>query len=103
MTVEIEVDIMNCSEKKTGERPGMEEIERCVLCGNETGVARSTPVDLRPDYVEGAGQLCHACAIRLGNEEREAWEHGFRYTLPVYRRENSGRVLEDCPEIGQHE
>lgn len=37
------------------------EKEKCVMCGTETDVPVSMHVDVRKNYVEGAGQLCPAC------------------------------------------
>jgi len=37
------------------------EKEKCVNCGRETEYLRSTPIDEREYYVEGAGQLCEDC------------------------------------------
>ncbi len=35
--------------------------ERCVLCGCETEVSESLPIEFRSEYVEGVGQLCPNC------------------------------------------
>jgi hypothetical protein len=40
------------------------EYECCVLCGKETVYKRSTHVDMRHGYIEGAGQLCASCYSR---------------------------------------
>lgn len=45
-----------------------EETERCILCGRDTGVLRSTPIDKRAYYIEGCGQLCGACHRSLRQE-----------------------------------
>ena len=37
------------------------EFDHCVLCGVETVYKRSTHIDMRHGYVEGAGQLCKDC------------------------------------------
>lgn len=37
------------------------EFDHCVLCGVETIYKRSTHVDMRLGYIEGAGQLCPKC------------------------------------------
>lgn len=37
------------------------EMERCVVFGCETEYTKGTPISERLGYVEGAGQLCHAC------------------------------------------
>jgi uncharacterized protein CbrC (UPF0167 family) len=35
--------------------------DTCVLCGVETPYKRSTHIDMRIGYIEGAGQLCARC------------------------------------------
>jgi hypothetical protein len=35
--------------------------EQCVMCGVETTTLKTTHVDFRYGYVEGAGQLCRQC------------------------------------------
>jgi hypothetical protein len=35
--------------------------ETCVMCGEETITLKTTHVDFRYGYVEGAGQLCRQC------------------------------------------
>lgn len=37
-------------------------VERCISCGNDTPYDVSTHIDLRENYIEGAGQLCVNCA-----------------------------------------
>ena len=46
-----------------------EEQDLCILCGEETGYARSTPVDMRKHYVDGAGQLCPECDVLVFEKE----------------------------------
>ncbi|MCK4647654.1 hypothetical protein KAT24_01855 [Candidatus Pacearchaeota archaeon] len=41
------------------------ELEKCVLCDNETNVKVKTRIDMREYYVEGAGQLCPGCYIKI--------------------------------------
>jgi hypothetical protein len=38
-----------------------DEFDHCILCGVETAYKRSTHVDMRLGYIEGAGQLCPSC------------------------------------------
>ena len=38
-----------------------DNFDTCVLCGVETPYKRSTHIDMRIGYIEGAGQLCKAC------------------------------------------
>ena len=35
--------------------------ETCVMCGEETTTLKTTHIDFRYGYVEGAGQLCRQC------------------------------------------
>ena len=37
--------------------------EQCIMCGEETTVLKTTHIDFRYGYVEGAGQLCRECYI----------------------------------------
>jgi hypothetical protein len=39
----------------------VDEFDHCILCGVETAYKRSTHIDMRIGYVEGAGQLCPKC------------------------------------------
>lgn len=50
------------------ERPRPSLYERCVLCGAQTDVPLTMPVDCRLHYVEGIGQLCAHCAQRAAGE-----------------------------------
>jgi hypothetical protein len=38
---------------------GQTEYDKCVSCGKETPYTKSTHIDLREGYVEGAGQGCY--------------------------------------------
>ena len=42
-----------------------DEVEKCVLCGNDTKYKESTPIELRSGYVDGVGQLCAGCNARI--------------------------------------
>ena len=35
--------------------------ETCIICGTVTPVLKSTDINYRTGYVEGAGQLCYGC------------------------------------------
>ncbi len=39
--------------------------KKCILCGKETNIPVNTPIYLRKNYVEGAGQLCDDCAKKI--------------------------------------
>ena len=45
-----------------------EETEKCILCGCDTEILRTVPIDQRAYYVEGCGQLCTTCGRRLNRE-----------------------------------
>ena len=46
--------------------------EKCVLCGDETPVDITTPVDRRGKYyIEGVGQLCRGCYNSTYDEQKE--------------------------------
>lgn len=46
-------------------RKAQDIFERCVSCYELTDVRKDTPVDERPNYIEGAGQLCPECWRRI--------------------------------------
>jgi hypothetical protein len=37
------------------------EIEKCVVCGDDTPYTKETHVDFRNGYIEEIGQLCRFC------------------------------------------
>ncbi len=37
--------------------------EDCILCGEKTTTLKTTHVDFRTGYIEGAGQLCRECYL----------------------------------------
>ena len=45
--------------------------EQCILCGVETTTLKTTHVDFRTGYIEGAGQLCRECYMKGSSEGRE--------------------------------
>ena len=47
-----------CQRKKT-------VYEKCVLCGAETKIPITMPIEEREDYVQGCGQLCAQCRRKL--------------------------------------
>ena len=47
----------------------VDEYDTCMLCGVETSYKRSTHIDMRVGYIEGAGQLCTKCWNK-GTERR---------------------------------
>ena len=45
--------------------------EDCILCGEKTTTLKTTHVDFRTGYIEGAGQLCRECYMKGNAESRE--------------------------------
>lgn len=45
--------------------------EDCILCGAKTTTLKTTHVDFRTGYIEGAGQLCRECYMKGSSESRE--------------------------------
>jgi hypothetical protein len=43
-------------------------VEKCAICGVETTTLKTTHIDYRTGYIDGAGQLCRECYIK-GNPE----------------------------------
>ena len=43
------------------------EKEKCVSCGKETPYTKDVNIDMRKNYVEGAGQLCESCYNNIYN------------------------------------
>ena len=41
--------------------------ERCVICGKQTEIPATKPIDLRECYEAGCGQLCISCYQNLRN------------------------------------
>jgi len=49
------------------------ELEKCVSCWEKTDIRKDAQIDLRGYYVEGAGQLCKDCYIRIYSDEKIAY------------------------------
>lgn len=41
--------------------------EKCVNCNTDTGIPYDMHISMRSHYVEGAGQLCNKCYIKIYN------------------------------------
>lgn len=39
--------------------------EICISCGKVTEISKDTDTSLRENYVDGCGQLCDKCFIRI--------------------------------------
>jgi hypothetical protein len=55
------LDIDNDGLVRSITRPTQGEYDTCSMCGKETQYLKSTSVDIRVGYIEGAGQLCFEC------------------------------------------
>lgn len=38
-----------------------QDIETCVVCGNDTNYKKGDNITFRSGYIEGSGQLCFEC------------------------------------------
>ena len=54
---------------KQEEQSPFDLYEDCIMCGKKTTVSKTTHVDFRDGYIEGAGQLCIKCWNK-GTERR---------------------------------
>ncbi|WP_156133055.1 hypothetical protein [Beduini massiliensis] len=45
------------------------EYEVCVVCHKELDIKKETPISEREFYIEGAGQVCIDCYIKLLSEK----------------------------------
>ena len=55
--------------------------ERCIICHQETDVFEDTPIEFRNNYIDGAGQLCPECALKM---EREHHSTQMNKSIPKY-------------------
>lgn len=53
----------NTEEKSISRKTDMVsvEYERCIRCHKQLNIPLELEIDLRPFYVDGAGQLCYDC------------------------------------------
>jgi len=52
--------------------------EDCILCGTKTTTLKTTHIDYRTGYIEGAGQLCIQCYTKGSSEGNQ------HITIPKY-------------------
>ena len=74
--VSLQIDENNLVTKVGQDMGGSYEIkndiyEDCILCGDKTTTLKTTHVDFRTGYIEGAGQLCRDCYMKGSSESRE--------------------------------
>lgn len=51
--------------KKIAVAANTEKKETCINCGIKMAISKYTIVDNRIGYIEGAGQLCYDCYIKI--------------------------------------
>lgn len=51
--------------KKTDTTQHQSQWEKCVYCGAQTTVDVSAPIESRPNFISGCGQLCPECYAKL--------------------------------------
>lgn len=54
--------------------------DKCIICGEETAYDESTHIDMRYNYVEGAGQLCTKCV----NKTEATMDHMEHILVSIY-------------------
>ena len=59
-----------------------DDYDHCILCGVETAYKRSTHIDMRHGYIEGAGQLCPNCYSRGTDRNHLAIPEHIIYNTP---------------------
>lgn len=47
------------------------ETEKCILCGKDTEIPVTTPIEKRRHYIFGCGQICSACSSKMKLENNK--------------------------------
>jgi len=63
--LEIKNKMKDIQEKINDSIGGKNEFERCVCCHEFTDFEKSTHIDFRQYYIEGAGQLDKKCYLKF--------------------------------------
>jgi len=58
----------------------LSEIERCVRCSAPTPFRRDDPIEIREHYIEGCGQVCSSCSVKM-NQKHPPIERSGRYEI----------------------
>lgn len=45
--------------------------DKCIECGKDTGYSINDHIDSRKGYIEGAGQLCSECFLKIFKKVQE--------------------------------
>ena len=53
------------SPKKENHSESLCDLEKCAYCGAVTSVPVSQPIESRPNFISGCGQLCPECFAKL--------------------------------------
>ena len=48
-----------------------DKYETCVLCGDITDVKQRMPIDARRYYIDGIGQLCRQCFLKINEPDAD--------------------------------
>ena len=59
------MNVVNMLIKKNKKEQQIEQTEKCVSCGESIEYTKSTPIEKRTGYIQGAGQLCLKCYREL--------------------------------------
>ena len=60
--------------------------DKCVFCGEDTGIPTDTPINKRKHYIVGCGQLCGKCRAKIRfeiNAEKELSEEELEHLLNI--------------------
>lgn len=61
----MDTDKGNLISDADGENHQNDEHEECACCHKKLEIPRNEEIELRPFYIEGAGQLCYDCYHEL--------------------------------------
>ena len=83
---------------KENNHPIIKKTEKCILCGKDTGIPFSAPIDSRECYIVGCGQLCKDCFDSLqyvSISKNKPFEEETYILLKRARKNSKERVYEE--------
>ncbi len=83
---------------KENNHPIIKKTEKCILCGKDTGIPFSAPIDSRECYIVGCGQLCKDCFDSLQYEsisKNKPSDAEMDMPLKMTRKNGKERVYEE--------
>ena len=83
---------------KENNHPIIKKTEKCILCGKDTGIPFSAPIDSRECYIVGCGQLCKDCFDSLQYEsisKNKPSDAEMDMLLKMTRKNSKERVYEE--------